>query len=158
MSDLHPEHRPENHDESEHKSEPSNAPDEPSGERQDPVSLSPTLEPSEPEHPADVDSPMNAEQTADDLEEHPLSEEPEGRDMVITVSDRQIETDMKSTGPIEQIGAVGEISDNDLDSLKRMLAEESARRGLAQPRPFESLDTESLLVLYNQVRKELGSR
>ena len=131
-------------------------------DRSDPIALAaePTAALASPE-PVD-DEHRDQEATLSDLEsdESVLSDpRPEPTEMTITLSGGQLSTDLESgESPAEALTSVGELSDVDIQRLSRILIEEQSRRGVAQPRPFQHLDFESLALLYNQVRTELGNR
>lgn len=126
----------------------------------DPVSVrSDAIDPDDPgPHP---DEQRDEAATAQDLEDSGIDilnpTEP-ASEATITITDHQVEVDFKGTSVADAITSVDTISEQDIDRLKTILMEESARRGLADDRPFRDVDTESLLILQNQIRGEMASR
>ena len=101
------------------------------------------------------------EQTRADLDESDvdlLNPAEQASSMVITIEDHKIKTDAENAPSAESVTSVQEMGDEDLQRLRRIMDEEAARRGVRQERPFKDLDLDSLQVLYNQVRAELGQR
>ena len=141
-----------------------------SGEHQDPVSN--TASEPDPITPSDFvsdlgddepeDFPGDDEKTreqigADSLAEAGLPEQPHS-EVTITISGAEVSTDFEGAPSVESVTSVGEMSNDDLQRLRRVLSEEASRRGVAARRPFKDMDIDSLQVLYNQVRSEMGQR
>lgn len=118
---------------------------------------------SEPEaHSAD---PIPPEQSVDveDSGSTPVIEatppEP-STDFTVKVSDHAVNTVVVNGKEPESspLTSIEGLSVDDLNRLSRVIADEKSKRGQVAPRPFENVDTESLLVLQNQLRGELASR
>lgn len=83
--------------------------------------------------------------------------EPVATEATIKLADHKLSVDVKNA-PKDTTTTVAELSEQDLEKLQKQVMEERARRANIVERPFESVDTESLLVIANQVRGELASR
>lgn len=86
-----------------------------------------------------------------------IDAEPVATEATIKIADHKVSVDVKNA-PKDETTTVAELSAQDLEKLQKQVMEERARRANAVDRPFESVDTESLLVIANQVRGELASR
>lgn len=97
--------------------------------------------------------------TDEEPEAAELPQGPPATDMTIEMADHEMDVEVDAPDADDKITEVDDISDADIDRLRRILAEDSARRGQRHPaRPFENADIESLLLLQNQVRSEIASR
>lgn len=76
----------------------------------------------------------------------------------IEIADHKIDVKVEDVPTTAKDDTVAAIADGDLDRLRKILAEDAARRGRVEERPFEHVDTESLLVLSGKIRAEMASR
>lgn len=81
-----------------------------------------------------------------------------GTSFTVSVSDHAVDVSVEDAPDDEPLTSIEGLSVDDLNRLSHVIAEEKSKRGQVAPRPFENVDTESLLVLQNQLRGELASR
>lgn len=135
---------------------------EDSGQHEEPVSsgVDPSLTTNDLGHGRELDIEPDEEQTRSDLDESGVdlfNPSERASEMVITIEDHLLSTDPEPE-PDDAISSVQEMSGPDLQRLRRVLDEEASRRSTRVVRPFKELDTESLQLLFVQVRAELGMR
>lgn len=107
--------------------------------------------------PADEPDPVHVPAPEPGFQDTPNAPEPGPTSLDIHIEDHEVTVTGDATDPTPGEG----ISSEELDRLKKIISDEDARRSAAataQPRPFEHLDMESLLVLANQVRAEIAHR
>lgn len=87
------------------------------------------------------------------------SPEPPAVTATIKVEDHKLDVDVKDAPKHhDDIDAITDLNDEQLQRVLRGLLEEQARRGRVETRHLQDFDTESLLVLQNELRGELASR
>lgn len=106
---------------------------------------------------AKSDEPARGVEAAGTDPSNPSDAEPVATTATIRIEDHKLSVDVENA-PEDQTTTVAELSAQDLEKLQKQVMEERARRANLVDRPFESVDTESLLVIANQVRGELASR
>lgn len=127
---------------------------EPESHRADPV-------PSEPPVVGDVDENDNVVHEHDDGTIHahdPVDVPDPGTSFTVSVADHEVDVNAAADPVDKPLTSIEGLSLDDLNRLSRVIAEEKSKRGNVAPRPFENVDTESLLVLQNQIRAEMASR
>lgn len=150
------------HDESHYADEPYEA-DEHVDDHVDHQNHDPMPTPELPAHDPGADSgdKRDEEATISDLEDsdvdlqNPMYRSTEAE---IHIADHDFEVEVEGDHEADFINSVQEINSDDIDRLKKILAEETARRGFIAPRPFRDVDKETLMVLQNAIRGELASR
>jgi hypothetical protein len=115
----------------------------------------------EDNQPDDDDSPTHEEE--DEERDSALAgTSPDLRTTHITVEDAEISVDVEGTDEDEDDDDEPKLRDLSAGQLSRLWRsasiEMAGRRADAENRPFRDMDTESLKVLFNNVRAEVGSR
>lgn len=112
----------------------------------------------EPEHEYEPEPFEQEPDHADERYPELIDPAPETNDFTVRVEDHEVEVEVDNEPETPSNTAIEDMTANEIQRFQRVFAEEAARRGAIEARPFEHVDLESLLVLSNQIRAELAYR
>lgn len=112
----------------------------------------------DPEHESDPEPFEQEPDHADERYPELIDPAPETNDFTVRVEDHEVEVEVDNAPETPSNTSIEDMTADEIQRFQRVFAEESARRGAIEARPFEHVDLESLLVLSNQIRAELAYR